>query len=423
MSMIVFVILIMLPRIGVAETLEDAWKIAVSVDRKLKASHRNVQSRQFSLSAAKASRLPSLAIESGYTILNNEPAAKLDDPPAAITRIPTAEDKSFFYKTTVTLPLFTGGRISRGIDAASSGLNSVKQDEIKTEQDVKLQVAEAYVEVLRARRIVASAENNVTSLTSHAKDVGNFYEQGIVTRNDLLSSQVSLADARQRLTQALNNLDLARASYNRLLGRPLDHEVRIDDLIAEKVKTDITELTSQALTRRPELISLSEQTHALRHQAAGVRASAMPQLELSGGYNYQQNKFQVHEDIWSATMGLRWELFDGGISRHSAAALLQKADALSEIRADTASVIALQVRQACLDIEESSKRIEVTREAVTQSEENLRVVKDRYREGVGTNTEVLDAETLRTKSRSNHDNAVYDAVMATIRLRYAVGDL
>lgn len=406
-----------------AETLEDAWKIAVSVDRKLKASHRNVEASQFTLSAAKSSRLPTLAVESGYTVLNNEPAARLDDPPAAIDRIPTAEDKSFFYKTTLTLPLFTSGRISRSIDAASSGLNSVLQDEIKTVQDLKLQVAEAYIGVLRAGRIVAVAENNVISLTSHARDVANFYEQGMVTRNDLLSSQVSLADSRQRLTQALNALNLAHASYNRLLGRPLDQEVNIADRTAEPSAIDIADLTSKALKLRPELISVSEQAEALRYQAAGLRSSTLPQLVLSGGYSYEQNKYQLHEDLWSATLGLKWDIFDGGVIRHNASALLQQSEALSSLREDTASVIKLQVRQACLDIDETIKRVSVTREAVAQSDENLKVTKDRYREGVGTNTEVLDAEALRTRSYSNYHNALYDAVLAEINLRYAVGDL
>jgi outer membrane protein len=100
-----------------------------------------------------------------------------------------------------------------------------------------------------------------------------------------------------------------------------------------------------------------------------------------------------------------------------------KADALNELRSEAASLIGLQVRQACLDVEETVKRIEVTREAVTQSEENLKVTKDRYREGIGTNTEVLDAESLRIRSYSNYYNAIYDAVMAQIRLKYATGEL
>jgi outer membrane protein TolC len=221
----------------------------------------------------------------------------------------------------------------------------------------------------------------------------------------------------------MNSLNIANASYNRLLGRSFDHQVEIADFSPEPVATDFEDLESKALEKRPELISLSEQALSLQHQASGIRSSTLPQLAFSGGYSFTQNKYQVHEDVWSATFGLRWDFFDGGVSRHNANALLQKAEAITEIRKDTASLISLQVRQASLDVDEAYKRIDVTREAVSQSEENLKVAKDRYREGVGTNTEVLDAETLRTKSHSNYYNAVYDAVLANIRLKYVTGEL
>lgn len=406
-----------------AETMEDAWKAALAGNHQIQASQRNTISSQLSLEAAKSARIPSLTLESGYTILNNAPAALINSPALAINELPTGEDKSISYKAMINMPVFTGGRISEGISSAGSGLNSAKQDEIKTILDIKMRVAEAYVSVLRSKHLVEVTGNNVASLSAHTRDVAHFYEQGMITKNDLLASQVALADARQRSIQAINNLNLSYAAYNRLLGRPLDISVVIDDLSAEPVTLDLNDLTSRALLKRPELISLSEQSRALQRQAAGLRSAIWPQIAVSGGYSYMQNKYQVYEDVWSATIGLKWEIFDGGIARNNANAVLQKAEALNSIRSDTASVISLQVRQACLDIEETHKRIPVTRDALAQSEENLRVAKDRYREGVGTNTEVLDAETLRIRSYSNYYNAVYDAVIAKIRLQYATGEL
>ena len=406
-----------------AETMEDAWKVALSSNYQIQASQRNTISSQLSLEAAKSARIPSLTLESGYTILNNAPAALINSPAFAIKELPTGEDKSLSYKAMINMPVFTGGRISEGIFSAGSGLNSAKQDEIIIIIDIKMRVAESYVSVLRSKHLVEVTGNNVASLSAHTRDVTHFYEQGMITKNDLLASQVALADARQRSIQAINNLNLSYAAYNRLLGRPLDNSVVIDDLSAEPVPLDLNDLTSKALSKRPELISLSEQSRALQHQAAGLRSAISPQIVVSGGYSYMQNKYQVYEDVWSATIGLKWEIFDGGMARNNANAVLQKAEALNSIRSDTASVISLQVRQTCLDIEETQKRIPVTRDALAQSEENLRVAKDRYREGVGTNTEVLDAETLRIRSYSNYYNAVYDAVIAKIRLQYATGEL
>ena len=73
--------------------------------------------------------------------------------------------------------------------------------------------------------------------------------------------------------------------------------------------------------------------------------------------------------------------------------------------------------------QETRKRIDVTSKAISQAEENLRAAKIRFQNGAAINTEVLDAETLRTKSYDNYYNAIYDAVLATFKLQRAVGTL
>jgi outer membrane protein len=92
-------------------------------------------------------------------------------------------------------------------------------------------------------------------------------------------------------------------------------------------------------------------------------------------------------------------------------------------RDDLASQISLQVRSAWLTSQETQERIPVARAAIVQAEENLRVARGRYLEQRGTNTEVLDAETLRVQSYDNYYNAVYDAILAGFDLRRAVGEL
>lgn len=83
----------------------------------------------------------------------------------------------------------------------------------------------------------------------------------------------------------------------------------------------------------------------------------------------------------------------------------------------------MQVRQSWLRLNETRERKHLTERAVEQAEENLRVVRDRYRNGEGTNTEVLDAEAMRSLSRSNYDNADFDAKLALYELARGVGRL
>ncbi len=85
--------------------------------------------------------------------------------------------------------------------------------------------------------------------------------------------------------------------------------------------------------------------------------------------------------------------------------------------------IALQLRQYWVAVQETNKQIPVTEEAINQAEENLKVNRNRYENGLSTNTEVIDAENLRTRSQNNYANTMYDAVLARFRLKRAMGIL
>ena len=405
-----------------AESLQQAWDTALAVDRGLKASHEGTAAAASLLEAAKSARLPNVALEAGYTALNETPAVQVHLLGQSL-QMPLAQRESTAYKAMATLPLYTGGRITRGIDAATAGLEAARLGETADGQNVKLRVADAYVSVLRATRMLNVAQSHVTSLEAHARDVENLHAQGMLAKTDLLSVRVALADANQRKLQVANGLDLARAAYNRLLGRPLDQSVSLDDLSPEMTQTQFSVLSERALSQRSELAALARQIETMHHQAAAVLGETAPQVALSGGYGYQENRYQVHPGQWMVTLGAKWNLFDGGVTGHRASAVERQAAALSEQRDELASLIALQVRQTWLDVEETRKRLVVTQSAIAQAEENLLVARDRYANGLATHTEVLDAETLRTGSESNHANALFDAALAGLRLKRATGEL
>ncbi len=410
-----------------AEDIEDAWKEAIRANHTLMAAVRNVEAASSSLQAAKALRLPNLNLGGGYTVMEYEPSMVVGgkELPSNVlgAKVPNMENNSLSYQALMEIPIYTGGIITKGISAAQADLKAARHTQTSTVQNLKMKVAEAYVAVLRSISGVAVAESHVKNLLSHANDVENKFTQGFVAANDLLAAKVSLADANQHALQAVNTLDIAEAGYNRLLVRPLDKKVELEDLKPDRPAESLVELTAKALRQRSELKYIDKQIETLRHKACMERAICRPRVGISGGYNFQENKYQADEGAWSAMLGVKWKLFDGGLAKNRSEALRCKAAALMEHQSDLKTIIALQVRKVWLDVLESRERAKVTKAALFQAEENLRVAKDRYREGLSTNTEVLDAETLRAKSHSNYDNAVYDFVLAILRLRRAVGNL
>ncbi|MFZ2950084.1 MAG: TolC family protein [Desulfuromonadaceae bacterium] len=405
-----------------AESLQQAWETALAVNHTLRASRENSAAAANLFEAAKSGRLPNVVLEAGYFVLDNTPELKAQLAGQSM-QIPLAQQNGATYKTMATLPLYTGGRITSGINAAAVALDAAKFGEIGDRQSLKLQVADSFIGVLRAGHILKVAESHVKSLEAHFRDAENLYEQGMVARSDLLSARVALADARQKSLQAANRLELASAGYNRLLGRPLDQLVSLDEFIPSEEEEKLSALTDKAISQRSELAALTCQVSALRHQADAVRGENWPQVGLSGGYSYQQNRYQEHEGQWLVTLGVRWNIFDGSAVSQRANAIEHQAGTLAEQRQELSSIVKLQVRQAWLDVQETRKRIDVTQSAIAMAEENLRVVVDRYANGLSTHTEVLDAEALRVNSETSDVNAHFDNVIAQLWLKRTTGEL
>jgi outer membrane protein len=409
-----------------AETLAEAWALADAQDSGLAAVRSQAEAAELDAGAARAQRWPTLAVGGTYTRLNNSPAFDF-----GATGLPIAPPELFggndFWMgaATLTLPLFTSGRISSSIAAAEARGRGAGAQTRGAQEDVKLAVAEAYVGVLRARKALAVADSNVTTLESMEGDVSAMFERELVPKNDLLAVQVALANARQGRLKAANAVELAVASYNRRLGEPLSRPVDLEEQlpVPQGLPGELGERVRESVERRAELKALDEQATAYGQLAKAERARALPQFNVTGAYNYLENTFLNEQEFASVGVGVQWSVFDGGQTRRRAASLDRTRRATEQQRADVASMIELQVRQTWLDVGETRERVIVATDAVEQAEENLRIARERYGAGLGTQTQLLEAETLRVQALRNRDDAGLDAGLAKLRLARAVGAL
>lgn len=423
----VVMLVLMTAHAALAENLDVAWQEALNNDPLIKASQSQVSAAEADLAAAKTGRLPMLSASAGITRFDEAPA--FDFSGAGVPAIlPLFGGASMnMADARITLPVFTSGQVSRRIEATAAALSASRFQLSARKQQIKLAVAEHFIDVLRAKRELAVADNSVHSLAAHVRDVDDMYRVGSVARNEYLAAAVSLADAEQRQLRARNRLDLAHAAYNRALGRPLGTPANLDENlpgIDPTIDVDSLEtLTAIALDTRAELLGLDASADAYRNQAASARASARPQLAVTGGYMALRNDFLNREEFWMVGLGLRWHLFDAGRARKEASALAHRSTAIVQERSNLRSLIELEIREAWLRLNETNERKQVTERAVGQAEENLRVVRDRYRAGEGTQSDVLDAETLRSLSHRNFDNAEFDARLALYELARGIGRL
>jgi outer membrane protein len=431
------------------ETLDEAWAVARTVNQRLEASRRSAEAAGMDFAAARSARLPQIQAFNLPTFLSNSVSTGTTGTGSGSgTSAAAGSGQRDFVISAVaaSVPLYMGGKIRNTVAANRAQTSAARADEATTTLDLKLDVARAYVGVLRAMRALAVAQSNVSSLRAQVRDVANLVKQGRAIRNDLLAAQVAFANARQREIQVRNNLDVAWATYNRFLCRPLDTIVPLADLAAGLAaaaasapdidaivaesdvppasSAEVSPLIDQALHCRPELASLTEQARVYGAQARVERAATRPQATFVVANLYQNARFlPTQADSGAAAFLVNWTIFDGGKARRKALALERREESQLSQRADLSSQIALQVRSAWLTTKETQQRIPVTRAATTQAEENLRVARDRYLQQRGTNTEVLDAEYSRVQSYDNFYNALYDAILADLELHRAIGNL
>lgn len=413
-----------------AETLEDAWQTAVRVNNRLRAQGHQVAAARAEQQAAQAARLPTVSNRSAYIALSEQPSFSMDISalssalpvplPSSIS-IPLADRQFALSTTTVTVPLYTGGKITAAVDAARHQVRALHAGYAASHQEIKLEVAEAFFNVLRARQLWEVTQSAEQTLFQHQKNVEKLQEQKIVTRNALLAAQTAWSAAAQETIKAENLVIVAEAAYNRYMGRPLDYPVLIEEMPVPPLSGDLGHLTAEAMRCRKELSQVASQSRASASLSKVAHADRLPQVVALGGHTYMQNSHLDHESLLMGGVGLQWTPIDGGTSRARERAAMQNAAAAARMRDETRSLIALQVRSSWVMERETRTRIDVAELGKQRADENLRVVTRQFQEGLVNHTEVLDAQTQQTVAAMNLCNARYDAITATYRLRRAVG--
>ena len=409
-----------------AESLADAWSMALANDSRLAATQSDVEAAESDRSAVSRSRFPVLDVNANYTQFKNAPMLDVATPGGALQAPIWRHDGYAAGSVDVSVPLWTSGRISGAMGAANANLNGAVAEQSRSVADVKLAVTEAYIAVFRARRMLAVAESNVVSLRSHADDIGVMYQKESVPKSDLLAAKVALANAEQLRLRAANAVRLALAAYNRQVGQPLGRAAELDDPIMRPSVTSgqsLDQLVSQALERRPEFASLAAQREGFDQAARAERAAALPQVSLRAGYNHLDNEILDRQNFASVGIAVQWRLFDSGQVSARTSALRSRARAAEQQMADLRSIVALQVETAVLNRDEAAARVRAAAEAVEQAEENLRSTRELYASGLATNTQVLEAESLRVTAATDRDNAHFDLLLSGYRVERAIGDL
>lgn len=421
-------------------TLDQAIQTGLENSKVLHSSRFRLDAADARASEMSGAALPSLKFNAAYTRLSEVPAQGFTMPanafgpgfppaPVSVVLSPTILD-NYTLRATVQQPLWTGGKLSGAIDAAKENAVASEFDLKKDRADVIYNITVAYWNLYRAREAKSFVDSNVAQVKAHLVDAQNLQRQGMITQNDLMKVQVQLSDAQVRAIDADNMVRMALYALNNTLGLPLQTEITIMSQLQPRDRSfgSIDTLVAQAIDNRPELAAMQARVRASEAGVTAARGGWWPQIAVVGNYNYLNPNsryfplMKQFKDSWDVSVSASLDIWNWLQTANQSA---QASAQLSQAREGLAMLndgVTLEVTQNYLGIQKARERATVSQQGVVQAEENYRIMKGKYAQGMAANSELLDAEVALLQSRLNLVQSLVDYELAIAGLTRAIGE-
>lgn len=404
-------------------TLEESIKIALEKNLKVHSALEGVAGSEFRRKAAETDFFPKWRGEYFYSHLNEEAKSSSSGRTASIgTR------DNYTFNSILEQPLFSGGSIRANYRLEKLGVDVSRTDVETAKRDIVLQVREGYFSILRAERFLDVANQTVKQFAAQLEVTKAFFDVGIVAKNDVLQAEVRLANARQGLVRAENDLALAKASFNILLRREINASLNVVDILEYKPSPfRLAECLEEALRQRTEIRNAELKVEQAKESVKIARSGFFPTVSLSGTYSrfgddprVSGSKYKDPES-WDIGGQMKWTFGDWGKVGYKVAESKVKVTQAEDSKVQLKEGITLEVKNGYLNMLVAEKNISVSEKSIEQAEENLRMNEERYKYQVATATDVLDAVTLLAQARVNYYGALSDFNVAKARLERAMG--
>jgi outer membrane protein len=403
---------------GKVFSLADCVSIALKKNPQILANQADIIEKQYSLDSSKKDLYPSMYFQYGYQYSPDTYA------PAGIIQ------DYYDYSFSVEQPVYRGRSLVTGVELGQLNLELSKANMAQTQNDITLNVHQAYYNLLKTRKFEGVAKQAVSDRKAHLKDARAFYQAGLIPKNDMLQSEVQLANAEIDHLRAQNLTTMAMAQLNTLLRRPVDQEIELVDILKFEPSTISWEhVVEQAEKYRPELRQSEIVIEQADKNITLARAPYLPSVTLSANYLKQGDDLTAQDyplgpsEVKTAQATLEWRFWAWGQRKDKEAVARYNMKKAQQNKTELLDNIILQVRDAYVSTLEAEYNINVTEKAIEQAEEDYRINESRYKAQLSTTTDVLDAQTRLSRARINYYDALYNYRISLMKLAWATGTL
>jgi outer membrane protein TolC len=396
-------------------TLKEAIEIAFRNNRDIQVARLAVDKNQTGVTAAQAAQAAQLGLIS--SLQNQGSTLLIGD------RSPVGTNSNTDVKGTLqaTYTILDAGRNQSSVRAAEEQVKFARLDLIRSEQQLRGQVIGAYYDLQQADSSIVINQAAVKDATRSLSDAQLQEKAGVGTKFDILRAQVQLATSNQNLVNAQGQQQTARKKIAQLLSVDNNTEFKAADAVRELGNWgySLEDSVILAYKNRPEAKQQLTLRSASEQQQIVAAAADSAQVNLFANYSLGKSlsTSTSAQDNYSLGAQLSWSFWDGGAAGARSSTEKVNKEIFENQFTTARNQIRFEVEQAYYSLGTSQKNIATSTQALKQAEESLKLARLRFQAGVGTQTDVIQAQTDLATARGNRITAIlnYNRALSSLR--------
>ena len=411
-------------------SLKEAVSMALTKSDEANLANTKTATKNYETQAVKMNQYPDFKISGQYLRLANadvnlQSTQETTEGNTSDGKESPKVNQLILGQANLTMPIFSGFKLKHSIAASQNLYQAEVANASHTKEAIAMRVVQYYADLYKAQQSVDLFKESLKSSQQRVTDFSAMEKNGLIARNDLLKSQLQVSKIQLSLDDAEKNVRLIRYYLNMLLK--LDPQTQIEvstnnidpNLFTYGVKTE-----ADALQSRKDLEALSFVEQANKENIKVAKSNYYPSVSLTGGYIALdlQNVVQV-ENAMNVGLGLSYNLSSLFKNGKEVKAAKSRTLEVQQQHAMLTDAIKVQIAQAREGYELSVKQDKVYTEAVAQADENYRIVKDKYDNGLSDTNDLLEADVEDLVAKINQAYAKANVVLKYYELLEASGQL
>ena len=384
-------------------SLEEIIHMAANQSVEAKTADTKILGRQLEVESAKSKQLPDAKLSAQYMAMTT-PNVNLKLALGEGGSAPDiAANQLWLGQASVSMPIYTGGRIKGGIAIAKDVLQAEQWNAVASKEQLALRAIALYLNLYKAQQTNLLIAENIKQSEQRVSDFKAMLDNGLIARNDLLKAELQLSNYQVSLQEAQKNIKVLNYQLANLLK--IAEDTQLDQInLAEVTGIDLGLKASYetAKTERSDLKSLASQRKVAEDQLKVTKSSTLPMVSATAGYNaFGLQKVVTVTNAAMVGVGVSYDIGSLYKNKREVNVVKNRIKEIDENLELLNDRVKVQVQQANENYMLAQKQDVVYHQAVDQAVENYRITKDKYDNGIADTDDLLTADVQQLQSKIN----------------------